>query len=918
MKRELLNTCSGLCFCLLLISCGSDRPAGVTTVTEITPPPISSNEGELQTPPPVDKFAVLDIAGITERISTDSAGMQGNQNSINSSISDDGQIVVFDSTSSNLVIGDSNADFDIFAKNRRDNSTYRLSIATDGSQANGPSVDPKVSADGRYVVFSSDASNLVLGDTNSLTDVFLHDISMGITTLISKNDNNEIGNGTSETATISADGRYIVFVSESTNFSLTDNNITRDIYLHDRLNATTILVSSNSLGAVANGESISPDISTDGNLIVFASLADNLVASDSNSNSDVFIKNMSSQQVQRISVSSTGIEANGLSDTPSISGDGSVVAYRSTATNLVANVSTISKQIYVKDMTTGENELVSVNNQGDTANKGSFFAIGLSDDGRIVAFYSEADNLGSNDLNQTWDVFIRDRVRNMTQLVSVNSDGIIGDGNSFLPSINSAGNYISFGSSATNLILDDSNASWDIFVHIIAPMNMPPIADAGVDQEVNLNTVVQFDASKSYDPDATAAGAGPVSGYVWQVVSAPVSSSAVISASTTATPNFTPDLEGIYVLGVTVNDGQIDSIQATMTLTVTSNKAPLATIIIDVNSGESPLIVQVDASNSSDPEGDALTYMWDFADPQSGADNNSTLLKTTHNYVKAGRYTIVLTVTDSVGNQTQAFTQVDVLSINHAPEILSVASIYSGPAPLTVQFKANASDPDGDTLNYMWDFAAGSPDGNSTIANPIYTFDMPGTYLVELEVSDGLLSVTQQITIIVDSALTFHIDEAVIEYEHNEIVNGKISFEASINLDSQTSLVSGLREDDRITVQVDGRLLVDVPLSAFIIEKDEKGHNEYVYRLDYLKIEIEPSENKFEFRAEKLLLATQIDNSNGVDFVINIGSYSAVDNVMMQPLSARACSDDENYHDELTDDGCSHDDRDQIDILIYQ
>ncbi|HXQ32463.1 MAG TPA: hypothetical protein VN843_00440, partial [Anaerolineales bacterium] len=227
----------------------------------------------------------------------------------------------------------------------------------------------------------------------------------------------------------------------------------------------TTRVSVHSIGTEANSLSTNPSISADGRYITFISFATNLVSGDTNSTWDVFVHDLQTGTTMRVSVDSSGVDGNGFSGGPSISGDGRFVAFQSSATNLVTGDTNEKVDIFVHDMQTGTTERVSVHSsgvEGDSLSDGS----SISADGRYVAFNSQATNLVPGDTNGTIDVFVHDRQTGTTTRVSVHSSGTQADGNgSSASSISGDGRYITFISDATNLVANDTNARGDIFVH---------------------------------------------------------------------------------------------------------------------------------------------------------------------------------------------------------------------------------------------------------------------------------------------------------------------------------------------------------------------------------------------------------------------------------------------------------------------
>jgi Tol biopolymer transport system component len=343
-------------------------------------------------------------------------------------------------------------------------STSRVSIASDGTQGNGGSGGGPMSADGRYVVFLSTANNLVPGDTNGFRDVFVHDRQTGQTSRVSvASDGTEI-NGNSQEAVISADGRYVAFASIASNLVPGDANNALDIFVHDRETGQTSRVSVTSNGIQGNGNSFAPSISADGRYVAFHSGANNLVLGDTNGAGDVFVHDRQTGETSRVSVASNGTQGNGSSSFSALSADGRYVAFWSGASNLVTGDTNGVSDVFVHDRQTGQTSRVSVATDGTQGNAQSVIP-DISADGRFVSFHSEASNLVVDDTNETWDAFVHDRQTGHTSRVSVASDGTQSNAGSWITSISGDGRYVTFMSDANNLVADDTNGSRDIFVH---------------------------------------------------------------------------------------------------------------------------------------------------------------------------------------------------------------------------------------------------------------------------------------------------------------------------------------------------------------------------------------------------------------------------------------------------------------------
>ena len=341
----------------------------------------------------------------TTLVSVATDGTQGDAFSTSPSMSGDGRYVAFYSQSTTLVAGDSNFDYDVFVRDRNTNQTTRVSVASDGTEGTGTSWAPAISADGRYVAFSSSAPNLVALDTNNARDVFVHDQTLGLTTRISEGPGGQ-GDGESDSPSISADGRYVAFYSGSTNLVLGDTNGTADVFVYDRNTGQTTRVSVTSGGVQGNGQSLNPSISANGDSVAFYSDSTNLVAGDTNSVDDVFLHVRGAGHTSRISVATDGTEGNSYSYWPSISADGLSVVYRSEATNLVSGDVNGVDDIFVRRISTASTSLVSLAWNGAQGNNASYLGV-LSADGSLAVFTSDASNLVFGDTNGGEDCFAR-------------------------------------------------------------------------------------------------------------------------------------------------------------------------------------------------------------------------------------------------------------------------------------------------------------------------------------------------------------------------------------------------------------------------------------------------------------------------------------------------------------------------------
>ena len=402
------------------------------------------------------------MADDTERVSESSTGAEANENSFSPSVSASGRYVVFGSQATNLVPGDTNGSADVFLHDRTTGVTERVSISTSGQQTETSSDSAGVSRDGRYVVFLSQARNLVPGDTNDTTDVFLRDRLKRTTKRLSQRADGTDSEYPSSGAAISANGRYIVFSAYGW-LVPEDTNDTDDTYLYDRVANSLERVSLAFDGAQGNGSSGSGGVSEDGRYVTFTSLATNLVPGDTAGSMDVFVRDRILGTTKRVSVSSTGEQGDLWSFIPSISAGGRFIVFYSDAANLVPDDTNGHGDIFLHDQTTATTKRVSVGLAGIEANAPSYNPA-ISDNGRFVSFSSDASNLVPSDNNGRRDVFVHDQLAGVTERVSLKSRGQEATNYSDYPSISAGGRYVTFHSRA-HLTPDDRNGIFvDVFV----------------------------------------------------------------------------------------------------------------------------------------------------------------------------------------------------------------------------------------------------------------------------------------------------------------------------------------------------------------------------------------------------------------------------------------------------------------------
>ena len=433
--------------------------------------------------------------------------------------------------------------------------TTRVSVASDGTEGNNRAGGPFISADGRYVVFSSHASNLVPGDTNLAQDIFVRDRDAdndGVmdepeatkTERVNVDSSGNEANGLSAVGSISANGRFVAFTSWATNLVPGDTNVdpngnpASDIFVHDRQTGTTERVSVNSSETEANSYSHFSSISADGRYVAFQSNANNLAAGDPWLDDDIYVRDRQAGTTELVSVGSGNWPEYGSS----ISADGRYVAFFSGSTTLVAGDTNGRPDVFVRDLVNKTTERI----RAECATFSCSFqsTASISADGRYVAFESDASDLvaGDSDTNGRPDVFVHDRQAGTTQRVSVAGCASEANGDSLSPRVSPNGRYVAFQSSATNLVNGDTNGFTDVFVRDLVDKTTQRVSVSGSGTQANGGSVsASINASGVYvafSSDATNLVGGDTNGFtdvfVHERGNAPQPSSDCVAPTVTA------------------------------------------------------------------------------------------------------------------------------------------------------------------------------------------------------------------------------------------------------------------------------------------------------------------------------------------------------------------------------------------------
>jgi len=415
-------------------------------------------------------FSSTSFAQNAVRVSLGEMGTEGNDNSdiCASSLSADGRFLAFDSFATNLVALDFNRHADVFVRDLEQNSTVRISLNSNGVEGSMASTAPSISGDGRFIAFQSYADNLIANDRNFDEDVFVHDRQSGKTECISVGMFGRTGNGRSWSPVISANGHYVCFISRANDLVSADGNWNADVFVYDRWLGSMERISVDSNGFEANSFSESAAMSANGRIIAFCSHASNLVAEDSNSSKDIFVHDRLYGDTKRISLSETGNQANDQSVEPSISADGKWISFTSYAGNLHSSDTNSVSDIYLYDVENNLIEFASRGTGGIISNHPSQQST-LSGDGRFMTFQTGAKNWDSKDKNHKDDIYLYDRRFATQERVSLGEGDVEANWNCMRPSMNANASKVVYATRADSLddinVDDDNNDKVDVYLY---------------------------------------------------------------------------------------------------------------------------------------------------------------------------------------------------------------------------------------------------------------------------------------------------------------------------------------------------------------------------------------------------------------------------------------------------------------------
>ncbi len=453
----------------------------------------------------------LESAGETIRVSATSGGGEASSYSWLESVSADGRYVAFRSDS-NLIPGVTGRQ--IYIKDLVTGELRLGSSDANGVQGNGTSNGGSLSSDGRYLAFRSTSTTLIPGVSRA-GQIYVKDLVTGEIKLGSSNASGVHGNAMSLGASISADGRHVVFESTATN--LIPGVTGQQIYVKDLTTGELKLANSNQGGVQGNGSSASGRISVDGRYVVFHSNSTNLVTGAGGW--EIYVKDLQTGEVRVASSNENGISGNDSSYSAAISAEGRYVAFRSFATNLISGVS--GWQIYVKDLETGKVKLGSGTQDGVQGN-GSSNNVNISADGRYVVFTSDSSNLVSG--VSGYQTYRKDLFTGEIELVSRTTNGEADANNGATPSakggiISADGSKVFFSSDSSNLIEDDTNGMPDVFMRDMSKTGIDELAGMVVSNQASARTTLAISKQRLETLNLARAGIGASSSRIDTAIS---------------------------------------------------------------------------------------------------------------------------------------------------------------------------------------------------------------------------------------------------------------------------------------------------------------------------------------------------------------------------------------------------------------
>jgi hypothetical protein len=647
------------------------------------------------------------------------------------SISDNGEFVVYTSAAGNLVSGpDTGSLANVYWVDRSTGQTVRVSAATDGTPGDAASSGASITGDGTLVAFQSTADNIV-GDTGGHSQVFLASPQAGVSVILSQTLAGTVGNGDSTDVVLSRDGHWAVFVTRATNLFEDATPNYSDVVIEDLTTGAMQLVSANAQGQQGSADATAPSVSDDGRFVTFLSSAQDLLPGVTGGQPELYLKDLVTGTLTLVSQTSDGTPANGAVNDAAISGDGHTIAFVSTATNLVSGT-TGTAAVYVANVSTGAIQRVDMAPTGDPTN-GAAGGVSISDNGRYVSFDSTATNLIPDDTTDNREVFVADMTTGSISLLSPGTSGAPGNGDSQLPSLSRDGRYVAFTSRASDLTADTVGVSANVFVNVRD--DAPSVSISGPATIAEGNSLM-LDASATTDPNGDSLTFGwDLNGDGVDDVTGPV-----LSLTWSQLQNYGfDDGPSVHVITLHVTDA-FGPIDVPITLQVT-NTPPTPTIVVDslgALEGQTSTFHGTATDPSSTDTTAGFSYSWSVT--QGGmaiatGDGASFLFTPNDN----GDYTVTLSVADQDGDT--GTTTYD-LQIGNAPPVVDLSNAPTITTPGTaIDFAGSASDPGPSDqamgLDVTWAVTKdGQPYTTGSGTNVSFTPDATGSYVVAMSATD--------------------------------------------------------------------------------------------------------------------------------------------------------------------------------------
>ncbi|MBL8839928.1 MAG: hypothetical protein JNL90_00180 [Planctomycetes bacterium] len=423
------------------------------------------------TAPPLALLALLvaprAYGQVTSLVSTAADGTQADSPCSMGDLSDDGRYCAFVSRSRVLGPGTTTANLHVWVKDRATGAIELASLLDSGAELDRDCTRPRISADGRFVVFETAATNGP-GDSNGFFDCYLRDLDAGTTERVSVGPDGELGNGESRYPVVSGDGRYVLFTSFADNFSDVDFNGTADVFLRDRLLGTTTLVSVALDGTSASDYSEAYDLTPDGRFALFRSASTDIVAGSIAHWNKVLLRDVVAGVTEQASLTWDGKFVAADCVDGRVTADGRYVTFTCGSQTVVPGDSNQADDVFLRDRVLGTTERVNVGELEQQDDRGGLRGR-PSDDGRFVLFASAATNFASTDTNDAGDAYLRDRWRGETRHVSLSTEGLQSKSGGGNPELSADGRVAMFLSATDELVADDRNGVDDIVVHERAP-----------------------------------------------------------------------------------------------------------------------------------------------------------------------------------------------------------------------------------------------------------------------------------------------------------------------------------------------------------------------------------------------------------------------------------------------------------------